>query len=265
MSVSRRFLGLIVLSVQFSFCACSGAPDGRKESPANGQYFLVSVNIQIPYWQMVGAGFTKAASELQVNANLVGPDTYDPKAEQQEFRRVVQMRPAGILVSPANPDLMKSDIDAAIAVGVPVITVDADSPRSKRLSFIGTDNREAGRMLGEFIGSLLRGAGSIVIFTIPGQENLDERFRGYMEILSGYPHTLVQRVVDIKGDPRVAFDEAEKILKRPDSNVDAFACLEALACKEVAKALSDGGVRGKTVIAMDADPETLDWIRKGLI
>ncbi|HEV2196757.1 MAG TPA: substrate-binding domain-containing protein [Candidatus Acidoferrum sp.] len=264
MSVSRRFLGLIVLSVQLSFCACSGAPDGRKESAVNGQYFLVSVNIQIPYWQMVGAGFTKAASELQVNANLVGPDTYDPKAEQQEFRRVVQLRPAGILVSPADPDLMKSDIDAAIASGIPVITVDADSPRSKRLSFIGTDNREAGRMLGEFIGSLLRGAGSIVIFTMPGQENLDERFRGYMEILSGYPHTM-QRVVDIKGDPRVAFDEAEKILKKPGSKVDAFACLEALACKEVAKALSNGGVRGKTVIAMDADPETLDWIRKGLI
>jgi ABC-type sugar transport system substrate-binding protein len=38
-----------------------------------------------------------------------------------------------------------------------------------------------------------------------------------------------------------------------------------LGGKGVAKALDSGHVSEKTVIAMDSDPETLEWIRKGYI
>ena len=41
--------------------------------------------------------------------------------------------------------------------------------------------------------------------------------------------------------------------------------MEALAGKEVAAVLSQNHVSGKTVVAMDTDPDTIDWIRKGVI
>jgi ribose transport system substrate-binding protein len=242
---------------------CARSQDSGQQRGPSARYFLISVNMQVPYWQTAGAGFKKAASELQVQAEVTGPNNYDPKAEQKEFSRVVKLKPAGILVSPADPDLMKPEIDAAIAAGIPVMTIDTDSPSSRRLSFIGTDNYEAGRMGGEFIGRALKAKGNVVFFTLPGQTNLDGRFRGYMEILAGYPHIAVQNVVDIKGDPRIAFDEAKKLIDSK-SSVDAFVCLEALACKAVAEALSSGHGR-EVLIAMDTDPETLDWIRKGRI
>ena len=47
--------------------------------------------------------------------------------------------------------------------------------------------------------------------------------------------------------------------------VDAFVCLEAQSGKEVAGVLNSYHVSGKVVIAMDTDPETLDWIQKGVI
>src|SRR5207249_5714359 len=49
------------------------------------------------------------------------------------------------------------------------------------------------------------------------------------------------------------------------SKVDAFVCLEALAGKEVANILDRYKVHGKTVVAMDTDAETLEWIKKGVI
>jgi ribose transport system substrate-binding protein len=201
---------------------------------------------------------------MQVQGSVAGPGSYDPKAEQQEFRRIAQLKPAGILVSPADPDLMKSDIDAAIAAGIPVITVDADSSASTRLSFIGTDNYEAGRLGGEIVSRSLHGNGSVAVFTMPEQTNLNERYRGYMEILTAYPHITVLPVVDIKGDPQIAFDQTQKLIAGKP-RVDAFVCLDALGGKGVAKALSAGRIDGKTVIAMDSDPETLEWIRKGYI
>jgi ribose transport system substrate-binding protein len=47
--------------------------------------------------------------------------------------------------------------------------------------------------------------------------------------------------------------------------VDAFVCLEAQSGKEVAGLLDRYNVTGKVVMAMDTDPETLDWIQKGKI
>ena len=265
MLVPPRFSVSLLCSVLILSYGCARSQDSGQQRGSSAQYFLISVNIQVPYWQTAGAGFMKAASELQVKAELVGPSNYDPKAEEQEFSRVVKLKPAGILVSPADPELMKPDIDAAIAAGIPVMTIDADSPSSKRLSFIGTDNYEAGRVGGEFLGLALKGKGNVAFFTLPGQTNLEGRFRGYMEILAGYPHITVQSVVDIKGDSRIAFDEAKKMIDSQKSTVDAFVCLEAIACKAVAEALSGGHASIRLVIAMDTDPETLDWIRKGRI
>src|SRR6266404_2547438 len=156
MSMAARFLGpfLLALPLLYSGCNRSLSSAGRD---SRDQYFLVAVNTQIPYWQTAASGFTRAASEMQVQGTVTGPGSYDPKAEQREFRRVAQLNPAGILVSPADPDLMKSDIDAAIAAGIPVITVDADASASKRLSFIGTDNYEAGRLGGEIVSRSMQG------------------------------------------------------------------------------------------------------------
>jgi ribose transport system substrate-binding protein len=47
------------------------------------------------------------------------------------------------------------------------------------------------------------------------------------------------------------------------NKVDAFICLEAQSGKEVAGVLNSYHVTDKVVIAMDTDPETLDWIKKG--
>jgi ribose transport system substrate-binding protein len=263
MFMTVRFLGPLLLAA-LVFCSGCNKPFDSAARKSGDQYFLIAVNTQIPYWQTAALGFTKAASEMQVQGTVAGPGSYDPQAEQQEFRRVVQLKPAGILVSPADPDLMKPDIDAAIAAGIPVVTVDADSSASKRLSFIGTDNYEAGRMGGEFVSRSLQGNGSVAVFTMPEQTNLNERYRGYMEILTAYPHIAVLPVVDIKGDAQVAFDQTQKLIAGKNK-VDAFVCLDALGGKGVAKALSAAHITGKTVIAMDSDPETIEWIRKGYI
>ena len=263
MSMTARLLGSLLFAVTFFCNGCTKSLNSAGHESGD-QYFLVTVNTQIPYWQTASTGFTRAASEIQVHATIAGPNNYDPKAEQQEFLRVVQLKPAGILVSPADPELMRADIDAAVAAGIPVITVDADSSASKRLSFIGTDNYEAGRLGGEIVSRSLQGSGRVAIFTMPEQTNLNERYRGYMEILTAYPHVTVLPVVDIKGDPQIAFEQAQKLITA-NARVDAFVCLDALGGKGVAKALSAAHVTGKTLIAMDYDPETLEWIRKGFI
>jgi ribose transport system substrate-binding protein len=200
-----------------------------------------------------------------VQAKFVGPDSYDPKAEQKAFQDAIQQKASGILVSAADPAVLQFDIDKAIAAGIPVIAIDADAPASKRLLFVGTNNYQAGLLGGKRLAEELKDKGDVVFFTMPEQSNLAERLRGYREALVRFPNIHVARVVNIAGDPRVAFDTTTEILGKEKDKVNAFVCLEAQAGREVATVLNNRNVHDKVVIAMDTDSDTLDWIDKGVI
>src|ERR1700674_4092993 len=228
------------------------------------EYFVfVAANLQVPYWQAAGSGFTKAAGQFKVRADFLGPNTYDPKAERDAIDQAVQQKATGILVGVTDAALLKDSIDKAIAAGIPVITMDSDAPASKRLFFIGTNNYQAGFTGGQRLAQELKGKGNVVIFTMPGQSNLQERQRGYKDALDRSPNIKITRVVDIQGDPRITFDTTTQIIGKEKDKVDAFVCLEAQSGKEVAGLLDRYNVKGKVVMAMDTDPETLDWIQKG--
>jgi len=230
------------------------------------EYFVfISTNLQISYWKTAGTGFANAGALLKgARYDFWGPQNYDPKAERDAVDLAIQKKATGILISAADPTL-KDSIDKAVAAGIPVITVDSDSPSSKRLFFIGTNNYQAGFNGGQRLAKELKGKGNVVVFTMPDQPNLQDRLRGYKEALAKTPEIKITRVVDIQGDPRIAFDTTTQIAGKERDKVDAFVCLEAQSGKEVASVLNSYHVSGKIVIAMDTDPETLDWIQKGLI
>jgi ribose transport system substrate-binding protein len=229
-------------------------------------YYLVADNIKLPYWQSAAAGLDQIAREYGVHAELRGPENYDAQAQVQEFRSVVAARPSGILVSVADPTLMQPEIDSAIAAGIPVITVDSDAPNSRRLYFIGTNNLQAGRLGGDELIHLLRGQGNVVFFTMPGQPNLDDRLKGYEDVLSNSPGINVAGIVDIRGQATIAFDQAQQLLtKTGKDRVAAFVCLEASAGKEVGEVLRRANTKDRILIAMDVDKDTLAMVKSGII
>lgn len=229
-------------------------------------YYLIATNTKVPYWQTAASGFTNAAAVDGVTAEMQGPDGFDPQAEVQAFRSAVASKPAGILVSVADAKLMTPEIDAAIAAGIPVITVDSDAPQSHRLYFIGTNNLEAGRLGGNHLASVLKGKGNVVFFTNPGQPNLDERLKGYKDAFSGYPGIKIVDVFDIKGDSGNAMDKAREYLGRTGAQkIDAMVCLESASGRDVAEAFKRENATDRVLIAMDVDQGTLDLVKDGTI
>ena len=230
------------------------------------KYILVSSNIKLPYWQTALAGLQHAAAEMKIKSDIAGPDTYDAKAEHEEFRRAVAQKPTGILISAADASVMTPDINAAVEQGIPVLTMDSDAPDSKRLFFVGTDNYNVGTLGGHLVSKLLNGKGNVVIFTIPSQPNLKDRLRGYQAIFGEHEGGVkIAEIVDMKGDPTVAFDRTKQLLDTK-AKVDAFVCLEAIACPEVGEVVNRQNMTGKVkIIAMDTDQRTIDWIQKGVV
>jgi ribose transport system substrate-binding protein len=171
----------------------------------------------------------------------------------------------GILVSASDATVMAPEIDAAMAKGIPVVTVDSDAANSKRLFFVGTDNYKAGTEGGKLVAKLLNGKGNVVVFTMPEQDNLKERLHGYKDVLDTHPQMKITDVVDMKGQAEAAFDSAKQMFDSK-AKVDAFVCLESISCAEVADVVDRVKMTGKvTVVAMDTDQRTLEWIQKGVI
>lgn len=233
------------------------------------RFYLVTVNVDLPYWKSAREGFQKAAAIYGVTADVRGPNTFDPQAEAQEFRSVAASKPAGILVSVTNSSLLAPEIDAAIAAGIPVITMDSDAPESKRLYFIGTNNLQAGRLGGQRAAAVLNGKGNVVFFTMPGQPNLDERLKGYRDVFANFPGIKIVEVFDMKGDSGIAMDKArEYIARKGNDHIDALICLQSSAGKDVGEIIrraKSNGDPGRLVIAMDTDVATLQLIKDGII
>ena len=260
MKIRYRTFALCTVILAVALAACQ-EPYHQKDE----QYYLITANVNLPYWQEAEAGLRDAAQVMGVKAEMDGPATLSPKDELDSFQKAVALHPSGILVSVMSQELLKPAIDAAVLQGIPVICIDADAPDSHRILFVGTDNFRAGQESGKRMADILKGQGQVVIVTVPGQPNLDERMRGVTEALKKSPGIKVVQTVDDKGDPRVANDGISAILAKKEK-VDGVICLEASGGSGVAEALHRVDLAGKiAVVSFDKDPETLDGIEKGWI
>ena len=227
------------------------------------QYYFIASNINLPYWQEAQAGLLDAAKEMGVKAELDGPTTLSPKEELDSFQKAVALHPAGILISIAKPELFKSAIDAAVQQGIPVICIDSDAPESKRVLFVGTDNFRAGQEIAKRMATMLKGQGQLLLITIPGQLNLDERIRGVYDALQRYPGVKITQTADDKGDSRNAYDAVSGLLAKK-TKIDGILCLEASGGAGAADALHRVDMTGKIpIVSFDKDPDTLNWIDRG--
>jgi ribose transport system substrate-binding protein len=256
---ARVFLPAISLASLLT--ACGPPPYHQVEE----RYIFVAFNTSLPYWQEAEAGLNDAAKQMGVKAVLDGPAAFSVDEELKAFQQAVAQKPSGIMLSASNPDIFKDPINAAIGQGIPVICVDADSPDSKRVLFVGTDNFRAGQESAKRMAQVLGGKGNIVVISVPTQFNISERMRGVTEALKKYPAIKITKTIDDKGDLRVADDAVAELIHGKDKP-DGIISLEASGGAGAADALHIVNLEGKIpIVTFDKDPETLDWIQKGAI
>ena len=257
---SGRTAAALVLAAVALLASCGKAPH-QGES-----YYLVANNKSLPYWQEANAGIMDAVRQLGfgVKAELVGPDSFSTSDELAAFNAAVAAHATGILVSVSGTGF-KDPINNAVHEGIPVICIDSDEPNSARLMFIGTDNERAGVQSGTRMAEVLKGEGNVVVITVQGQPNLEERLSGAKEAFARYPKIHIEQVLDDQGDPRKANDEVSSLIQKK-AKVDGILCLEASGGPGAAEALHRLNYDGKiAIVAMDKNQETLDYISTGVI
>jgi len=110
------------------------------------RFALVPKSIGHPYWEGVRKGMEETAERLGVEAKFWGPPEASVDKQITIIETLISQGYDGIAISPNDPESVKKVIKEAMDKGTAVVTFDSDSPDSDRLLYIGTDNREGGRV-----------------------------------------------------------------------------------------------------------------------
>ena len=226
-------------------------------------YIEVSALGSLDYFYDHKLGMELAGKCLGVRTEYLGPSDYDMAAMVTVLEQSVARKPSGLVVVGFEPSL-NAVVDKAAAAGIPVVTVDADLPGSKRVAFVGTGNYRAGFEGGKKLASLLGGTGKVALMTKPGQSNLEERIKGYQDALAKAGVQVVQ-VADTQSDPTVAAQAAAALLQKY-RDLAGIACVEAAGGTGAATAVKEAGKVGKVkIVAMDRGNDVLEYIKDGVI
>src|SRR6201998_2389036 len=156
-----------------------------------------------PFFDFARDGCEKRAKELgNIECIYKGPVEHEPATQAQIIQDFVTQKVDGLAISVADVAAMTKSIDAATAAGIPVITFDADAPGSKRIAYIGTNNKDFGLALGKQLLQLRPNGGKYAMVSVgPGAQNLAERVDGVREALKGSKWT------EVPGSPTFCNDD----------------------------------------------------------
>ncbi len=242
---------------------------GCTHKEAKWTFAVVPKLLDNPVFQVAREGALAAARELgegKIEIQWTGPVTSDAAQQAQIIESLIERKVDGIAISVNDADALKDVIDKAIAAGIPTVTFDSDAPKSKRISFYGTNNYGSGKIMGELLVKYMGPSGKIALLTgTPGAPNLEERINGLKEYLKDYP--------DIKiADIQACYDDINKAVSQMEAVMQAHPDLKGWVLIGGWGIFTPppGPFAGKkpgalTVIAFDALPEELDYLRRGYV
>ena len=195
----RLFTALVALAIAIVGCGGGNTGNATPKSGAKLRFAVIPKSLDIPVFDYAKTGAEREAAQLgNVEVIWRGPENADQLRQKEILESFITQRVDGIAISCLNGDFLTDTINRAVDAGIPVITWDADAPKSRRLAFYGVDDFAAGRIMGEQTVSLLGGKGKVAIITSVGATNLQRRLDGVKEVLA--QHIQVVEVYDIKED-----------------------------------------------------------------
>ena len=123
-------------------------------------------------------------------------------SDERQIAQIDSLVQSGIdllIVAPNQAAKLTPAIDRAYDKGIPVIVFDRKTNSQKFTAYIGADNEEMGRQMGEYIASQLGGHGRVLeIMGLKGSTPAIERHRGFVSAISRYPD--IHLVASLQGD-----------------------------------------------------------------
>lgn len=237
------------------------APAQGSSQPGRDLRFVVISHGQAsdPFWSVVKNGVDQAATDMGVTVEYQAPQTFDMVQMSQLIDAAVASRPDGLVVSIPDADALRNSIQAAVAAGIPVISMNSGSDVAKEfglLTHVGQTEYEAGYGGGERMAA----AGvttAICVNQEVGNAGLDARCNGFTDAMTAAGGTVEVLAVDLANPT----DSQQRISAALTSNpnVNGILTLGPTGAAPALAALRADNKLGSVQLAtFDLSPEVLE-------
>jgi len=196
------------------------------------------------------------------------PDHEDAALQAAAVRQAVSQGMGAVLIACSEAGTLTPAINQAVERGLAVMTFDSDAPGSRRFAFYGADDADVGEKVMAEVAGLLSGRGKVAVLAgNAAAPNLKARADAARRTAGRFPGLEVVEVVHHVETPQ---DAVAAVLKTEAAHPDLagwamvggwplFRSSQSLAFMEDLKK------RGLKVVAVDALPEQLSYVDRGLV
>ena len=188
-------------------------------------------------------------------------------SDQRQVEQIDSLVASGIdllIVAPNQVATISPAIDRAYDKGIPVIVFERKTNSQKYTAFMGADNYEMGRQMGDYIATRLHGKGRVMeVMGLKGSSPAIERHKGFAEAIARYPG--IQVVAVLQGDwtEQTAYRMVRQWRhQHPDVRLDLVFGMNDRSAIGARKALAEGGGELPLFCGVDGLPGEQGGIRQ---
>jgi simple sugar transport system substrate-binding protein len=260
----------------FILAACGGGSSNTTQTQSTSSnpsrsnlkfYVITHGQASDPFWSVVKKGVDQAGKDMGVQVVYEAPAsaTFDVVAMAHLIDSAVAAHPAGLVVSIPDPNGLGPSIKAAVAAGIPVISINSGSDVARSLGVlvhIGQTEEQAGIGGGQKMGT----AGvkhALCVNQEVGNAALTLRCKGFEEGLSQSDGGTVKVIGVNLSNPTQTQQTIEAALQH-DPSIDGIMTLGPTGATPALKALQDLNKTGQIKLAtFDLSSDVLQAIKNG--
>jgi len=280
--IKRLVIWFLVLVLSISLAACGSqkaetpTPDAAKTGETNNEVAkkeepkvsggtkrlgFTAMTFNNPFFIKVRDAVKKVAEEN--GYTLIEIDgQFDPAKQAAGVENLITQKVDGIVMNPVDGKAIGPTVRKANEAQIPVVAVDVNVDEGEVISYVASDNVQAGEIIGEYLVKRLDGKGEICVIDYPLVSAGRERIEGLMNVLDKYPD--IKILAQQKGgDTTVGMKLADTWLQQ-FKKIDAIFgindpnALGALTAIETAKREKE-----TFVVGVDGAQEAIDAMKGG--
>ena len=249
--MNRRAFLVLLLASAFCLQQCKRTEEGGRPTIA-----FVMKTLNNPFFIDMQEGAQLAAKKLGVELIVQAAEReVDVEKQMQIVENLIQRKVSALCITPSGSREIVPAILKANEAKIPVLVIDTRVDQkalaeagATTVAFIGSDNKDGGRIAGEFIAGQLGGKGSVAILEgIPGHETGDARLNGFHEAIEKFKGIRIVASQTANWERDQGFNVFQNILQAHPGVQAVFACNDMMALGAV-EAISAARKKGKIIV-----------------
>jgi LacI family transcriptional regulator len=242
----------------------------RSQMRLTGRTFFLDLVVDAP------ARFSSAVrAALESQLPVVRPATFrarfhladaPPVAElARTLDGIAQRGSQGVVLKAPDHPVVVAAVERLADAGVPVVTLVTDLPTSRRIAYVGLDNRAAGATAAYLLDQWVPGAGAVLVTrgtgSFRGEDDREMGFRATTRQLR--PGRRQVDVVDVTGDDEVLHHLVRDALAADPDLCAVYSMYASGGNAATVAAFADAGRDCRAFVAHDLDAENLALLQDG--